>query len=348
MSDQPWLNSVRRRLARQALPSAYAERFMEELGDHLDDLREESEQIDPSSRLGQPEEVAAAAVITYRRRSFIGRHPLAAFLVFAVSPVVLQYVLFILFAFVVALLSGQIEQNWAFSVIFAASSACAGILYGGFATRLGLGRKWARASCAVLGVMAMLYEAAVGLGGAGMLLAQLVAPLGFAWSFGRLNRGKRLATAAFFVFAITPVAAYTVLFTAAALLMVRAQPVFSGFGEFVAAHFGSAVVTAWEFVPVLLLFLVPSAAASLAYCRFARRFDSGRTWMLVSCMVLAAAAAAQSLRVFLAGYETAERYSCPPLGLMASVILVQFLPPLAIGWWFMRRKHLQGRLEVAS
>ncbi len=35
------------------------------------------------------------------------------------------------------------------------------------------------------------------------------------------------------------------------------------------------------------------------------------------------------------------------LGLRICVIIAQLVVPLAIGWWFMRRKHDQGQLEPA-
>ena len=90
MANLPWLDEVRKRLAEQALPPSYVQRFMEELSDHFQDVTEEimSTEASVSSRLGEPEQVAKAVVTAYRRRSFLGRHPTAAFLVFAVSPVV--------------------------------------------------------------------------------------------------------------------------------------------------------------------------------------------------------------------------------------------------------------------
>ena len=84
MANLPWLDEVRRRLAKRGLPPSYVQRFAEELSDHLEDFKEEnmSTEADVYSRLGKPEQVANAAVAAYRRRSFLGRHPTAAFLVF--------------------------------------------------------------------------------------------------------------------------------------------------------------------------------------------------------------------------------------------------------------------------
>ena len=88
MAKRRWLDEVRQRLARRALPPAYIGRFMDELSDHFQDLTEESMSTEASvlSRLGDPAQVAEAAVTAYRQRSFLGRHPAAALLVFGISP----------------------------------------------------------------------------------------------------------------------------------------------------------------------------------------------------------------------------------------------------------------------
>ena len=90
MANQRWLDEVQKRLAKNALPPCYIRRFMDELSDHFQDLTEETMDTEANawSRLGEPNEVARAAVTAYRRRSFLGRHPTAAFLVFAISPLV--------------------------------------------------------------------------------------------------------------------------------------------------------------------------------------------------------------------------------------------------------------------
>ena len=70
MESQPWLNRVRERLVRQLLPPSYVQRFVEELSDHLEDVKEDGMDQNSSSRLGDPEQVADTAVAAYRRRSF--------------------------------------------------------------------------------------------------------------------------------------------------------------------------------------------------------------------------------------------------------------------------------------
>ena len=61
MDSQPWLDRVRERLARHVLPPSYVQRLMEELSDHLEDLKEEGMEADAISRMGEAEQVAEAA-----------------------------------------------------------------------------------------------------------------------------------------------------------------------------------------------------------------------------------------------------------------------------------------------
>ncbi len=50
MGEQLWLESVRQRLTKHDLPPSYVQRFTEELGDHLEDLKEEGMEADALSR----------------------------------------------------------------------------------------------------------------------------------------------------------------------------------------------------------------------------------------------------------------------------------------------------------
>jgi hypothetical protein len=90
MQSQRWLESVREQLIARRLPRDYIERFMEELADHFHDLTEENMESanDAIIRLGDPQQVAKAAADEYRRRTFLGRHPVIAFLTFAISPLI--------------------------------------------------------------------------------------------------------------------------------------------------------------------------------------------------------------------------------------------------------------------
>jgi hypothetical protein len=173
MANLSWIDDVRQQLARHALPPAYIRRFMEELSDHLEDLKEEnmSTKADMLSRLGEPNQVADAAVTAYRRRSFLGRHPTAAFLVFAVSPVVSIFALFaaIVFGLFVAcdavdsmVIDGLLRRAGtslpsimsALTVIL--PSMLVSILYCRLANRLCISKKWVFVSCAVIAAMTVL------------------------------------------------------------------------------------------------------------------------------------------------------------------------------------------------
>ena len=336
MGDQPWLDRVRERLARQALPSAYIRKFMEELSDHLEDLKEESMETDAYSRLGEPEQVAEAAVVAYRRRSFLGRHPVAAFLVFAVSPVITLYFMLFVFLIVLSMFRVQLtvdfnEGHWILSLIIVVCSTFVGALYGELALWLGIGKKWTLASCAVLGVIAMLFG--IGFGSyTVMLLVQFAAPLAVGWWFAKRKCNHGYPATTFLVFAISPVASYMLLLSILGLAIMIAQR---------NLHFGYAAMLTWSFV----IFLLPTVVPSLLYCKLVGRFGIGRKWMLVSCTVLAMYAA--MLYMPGVGYTTEGQHGMA-VGLTTCVILAQSLVPLAIGWWFMRRKHDQGRLEFAS
>jgi hypothetical protein len=174
MDSQPWLSRVRKRLAKHALPPSYVQRFMEELADHLADLKEEGMDQNSSSRLGEPEQVAEAAVTAYRRRSFLGRHPAARFLVFGVSPAVSLVVLFIASSFslmglgmICERLGFNIDQGSHMATVGSAlmclvmslltiiiPSILASIAYCRLARRVGMGTTWVIGSCAIVAVLA--------------------------------------------------------------------------------------------------------------------------------------------------------------------------------------------------
>ncbi len=379
MDNPPWLDRVRKQLARHDLPPSYVQRFVEELGDHLKDLEEEGMEADASSRLGEPEQVTNAAVAAYRRRSFLGRHPLAVFLVFAISPVVPQYFLFLIGATVLIAFRTDhtldwYENRWILSLMIAVCSTFLSMVYGELAMRLGIGRKWTLASCAVLGVLGMLLE--FGLRLPVMALGQFAAPLAVGWWFTKRKCNRGCPATTFLVFAISPVAyiflwplvalafvtglsflnlyvglaaVYAVPTVVASLLYCRlAKRLGSGRRWMFALCLVLATLIATPIAPLLLICVVPTVVASLLYCKLAKRLGSGEKCMFLSCLMLATFGAMQSLQILLAGYETTEGHRRLPIALTMCIILAQILIPLAIGWWFMRRKHDQGQLELAS
>ena len=130
------------------------------------------------SRLGERDQVAETAAVAYRRRSFLGRHPAAAFVVFGLSPVVALVGLCALVCAVLAGfadfgkqfgfdgengLRGLIRFERAASVLLYLLSLLtvvfpcilAAIFYGKLATRLGVSRKWSLLACIVLAIAAV-------------------------------------------------------------------------------------------------------------------------------------------------------------------------------------------------
>ncbi len=183
MASRPWLDDVQKRLAGHGLPPSYVQRLVQELSDHFDDLTEETMNTEPDaySRLGEPEQVARAAVAAYRRRSFLGRHPAAAVVVFGVSPVVslaalVAVVLVVVLGFVdrceqlgiidhIHCIDGFSRFEPVASVavpymmsllIVAIPCILASTFYCRLARRLGIGKKWMLLACAMLAVLAAI------------------------------------------------------------------------------------------------------------------------------------------------------------------------------------------------
>jgi hypothetical protein len=95
MSRSKWLKEVAVALRRKGLSAAYIRRFMDELGDHCDDLCEKRENMDVNSisaLLGMPEELATRARRELVGRTFVGRHPLVTFVVAPLPAAILAIV----------------------------------------------------------------------------------------------------------------------------------------------------------------------------------------------------------------------------------------------------------------
>ena len=132
-----------------------------------------STEADALLRLGEPRQVADAAVDTYRRRSLVGRYSAVTFLVFAVSPI-LSLVVFaavgLLVMFAAARGLGFVDDSGthlgtsakavlpylvtALTIVIPSATLTA--LYFGLAKRSGIGRRWTIVSCVVLSVLAGL------------------------------------------------------------------------------------------------------------------------------------------------------------------------------------------------
>lgn len=331
------------------------------------------------SRLGKPEQVADTAVAAYRRRSFLGRHPMARFLVFGLSPIVA----FVALLGALALTEYHIHWHpWGGDLDVLICSTLASTLYCELALRLGLGKKWFFASCGMLGVFALLMQYRIYVGvypSVLVLLVQLAAPLAVGWWYANGKHNARYVATTFFVFAILPFISYEILWIASVLTVpvvvnwvLRWSTVFVplllGIGALVvmircywklAKRFGwgwkwliVSCLTLATFpvivvIPLSLMFIAPTAVASFLYCKLAVRSGVGWTWMFVSCAVLAGYAALQSVQGHYFEYYTESGHqSCD--WLMVCVVLAQVVIPFAIGWWFLRRQDNQGQLQLVA
>ncbi len=80
-----WRDELIRELMRRKIPRAWQARLMEELDDHLSDLKEERMSAttepfsSPEERLGAPHQIAAAAAAEYRKLGFFARRPVLTY-----------------------------------------------------------------------------------------------------------------------------------------------------------------------------------------------------------------------------------------------------------------------------
>jgi hypothetical protein len=108
-APQTWREFLMRELARRKIPRAWQARLMEELDDHLSDLKEEMMSTtsdcvpSPEGRLGKPHEIAAAAAMEYRRIGFFAQRPV---LTYFVGPLVMVPVVFTAFLFLFLFTAG--------------------------------------------------------------------------------------------------------------------------------------------------------------------------------------------------------------------------------------------------
>ncbi|MGD9127281.1 MAG: hypothetical protein PVH19_07855 [Planctomycetia bacterium] len=177
MANRQWLEAVQRQLADSKLPSAYIQRFMEELSDHLEDLKEETmrNENDCAEQLGDPAQVADAAVVAYRKRTFFGRHPIAKFLAFGVSPLPAMLLTLILNAIFLGLLSQFLEYinvdmyltrffqkldpnalKWMAAIFtLVLPTMLLAILYCRWARRSKVNKKWMLISCGIFSFLSL-------------------------------------------------------------------------------------------------------------------------------------------------------------------------------------------------
>lgn len=375
MANRPWLDEVRERLADQGLPPNYVQRLADELSDHLEDIKAENMGMksDAYSRLGQSEQVAEAAVTAYRRRSFLGRHPTAAFLVFAVSPVAsliaTASVVYCTFAVVCVVLwdIAFIDQLWqvetcgflAWAVTTLVSivipAILVSVLYCELAHYLGIGRKWIVVACTVLAALTGIVWWCATSGGSNSVdsleilvgfhsplqLVQFAIPLVVGWWFVRRKREQTYPAMTFFVFALSPVVAFIILLGVVFAFLGMAASGLGYDGDF--TQVGTAGRSIFLYVAAVGTLILPAVLLCALYGRVAKRVRAKSKWAYVSCVLLATLAGACYYQL-----GPVDSRLCLGFGSYSIVQLSQFLIPLASGWWFIRRTRDQGRLQLAS
>jgi hypothetical protein len=122
---------------------------------------------------------------------------------------------------------------------------------------------------------------------------------------------------------------------------------FSDHGKYVAPS--PRAVDAISYAFDLIFIVVPSILIGVLYCKLAKRSGIGKKWALISCTVLAAMAMLPCWYVALgadaAGHARAFAGLSIPFrrtgwsGYCSNTLeLLELAIPVAIGWWFLRRK----------
>jgi hypothetical protein len=245
-----------------------------------------------------------------------------------------------------------IEHRWLCSLVAAVCSVIAGTFYGELAMWLGIGRKWTLASYAAIGAMAMYLEF-----GISMLAVTVMLPLQFAvpfavgrWFIKRRCEQKYAATKVL-VFAISPVLALLLL---SSVVILALHPVQEWIQHELCKQWTAPSHAPMRFLPaaldaawyasILLKNAIPTALASLLYCKLAKRVGLGRKWIFISCTVIVTFEAMGLFNSAMCWRQHSGLLN----PLMTCRILADCIVPPAIGWWFLRRKHDQGQLQLAS
>jgi hypothetical protein len=156
--------------------------------------------------------------------------------------------------------------------------------------------------------------------------------------------------AKFLVFGFSPVVAMLLAFVAACLGMAAVGAICDQCGIRLAdkSHLGSVdpTILSWGFA--LITTMLPAALLTFLYCRFARRFEIGKRWILASCCVLAFVAMLP-FQSFVLSEVPGKNLWTIGLGFPPGLLqCVQLLVPLVAGLWFTRRLGRQSAQEGSS
>ena len=181
MSNHPSLDGLGERLRRRGLPAAYVARLLGEFEDHVEDLLMQEEPMSKEAltqRIGDIEELAAAAEYEYRQRTIVGRHPVLTFLIAPVPAVLVGWALFVLGSLAVFgatplvlgsdfAVDGKPATQWPSAMITLANvlhqagrffpPALVALLFWRLASRSGLSWRWSLAACLLVALLAGAY-----------------------------------------------------------------------------------------------------------------------------------------------------------------------------------------------
>jgi hypothetical protein len=177
----------------------------------------------------------------------------------------------------------------------------------------------------------------------------------------------RHAWAAFLVFGVSPVVSIVGFFVLMCFVMrlsghlidmVASQMGILGNNGYLTAPASPVELTVGRCLFSLLTIIIPAMLASTLYCILAKRCLHGKAWILTSCGVLAIVALSVSWDVSNKIIDASGHYAvyaglwipgvCGWAFPISILQLLQFSIPLAIGLWFLWRRHIQERLHLAS
>ncbi len=221
--ESNWLQQLRQALTEQRLPSSFVEPFLDELLDHLDDWKEANMSIEAppldglDAVMGNPRHLADEASGEYRRRTFLGRRPVVAALVFLLAPIplvsliamtlmmigqaVASLVMQALGAPALTQLGEHLDGRTALVLTMAAAQAAALWAMCGLAWRQRLSSRWSLLSLPSLAglslAMMLEEEASPGASALAVSLLPLAAWALAAWRYARLPLAEDAAAPRF-------------------------------------------------------------------------------------------------------------------------------------------------------